>query len=268
MLPHWLDSTLLNAVDGLMARLPAPMPNREQLARARIVSHRGERDDRTVFENTFAAFDPLRGSGVWALEFDLRWTADREPVVYHDADLQRLHGNAARIDALSLAELQALHPEIPTLDAFVSRYADEFHLMVELKPEPYPEPAAQAERLLQALAPCRERHGYHVLCLDTGLLRCLPQIPAARTVGVARFNVEAISREAVEAGRAGIGAQYLLLRESQRRRQHAAGQKLGVGFPQSEAVLRRQLARGIDWIFSNRALHMQQVLDSLRAGLG
>ena len=40
-------------------------------------------------------------------------------------------------------ELHRRQPQIPRLDELVRRYAGEFHLMVELKEEPYPDPARQ-----------------------------------------------------------------------------------------------------------------------------
>jgi glycerophosphoryl diester phosphodiesterase len=264
----WLDGALMRLVDALYS-LPRHAPTPAQLSACRIVSHRGERDDRGVLENTYAAFDPLRGSGVFGLELDVRWTADLVPVVFHDADFLRLFGDARALSQTDAATLAARYPQVPTLRDFVRRYCDEFHLMVELKAEPYPDPALQDRRLAEALAPALERNRAHVLTLQPSMLAQLPSIPAARTLGVGRLNSADISREALGAGRAGFACHYAVLGRRQIAAHHAAGQRVGCGFPSSGALLRREAARGVDWVFTNRALELerwrQQALRSMQA---
>ena len=252
-MPLWLDQLVLDSVDALYALRRAPLPSRAQLAACRIVSHRGERDDRRVFENTFAAFDGLRGSGVHGIEFDVRWTADRVPVVFHDPDLGRLFGEPARIADLSWPELQRRRPEIPDLHGFVRRYADAFHLMAEIKLEPYPDRPLQSARLAEALAPALAQGRCTVLSLAPEMFGWLPDIPARATMGVARLNVAAISAEALAQGRAGFSGHYATLGAARVAAHHAAGQVVGCGFPASRAVLYREAARGVDWVFTNVA---------------
>ncbi len=257
-MPLWLDQLFLQAVDALAERRPAAAPSREQRAACRIISHRGERDDRRVFENTCAAFDPLRGTGVHGIEFDVRWTRDLVPVVFHDADLLRLFGDPVRIDALSWAELRLRRSEITDLHSLVRRYLDEFHLMVELKFEPWRDAAVQNQRLCEALAPALERKRCHVLSLVPAMFRDLPGVPAAQTLGIGRLNTGEISREALNNGRGGIATHYLALRESHIQRHHAANQVVGCGFPNSRAVLLWEIARGVDYIFTNNAAQMER----------
>lgn len=69
----WIKTVFLAATEAGYATLPRSRPSAAELAATRIVSHRGERDNRRVFANTFAAADPLLDSGVWGIEFDLRW---------------------------------------------------------------------------------------------------------------------------------------------------------------------------------------------------
>lgn len=264
MLPHWLDSALIAAVDGLQALVPRRQPGARALAAARIISHRGQRDNRGVLENSLPAFDALRGSGVWGLEFDVRWTADLQPVVFHDADLRRLAGDHRRIADFQAAALCREFSFITPLAELVARYAAEFHLLVELKPEAYPQPQLQAQALEAALAPAAAQQGCHYLCLDTDLLDALPGIAPAQTLAVGRFNVSQIGSEALTRGRAGIGGHYALMPDALVRRQRSAGQHVASGYPASAAVLRRELNRGVDWIVSNDALRMQRVLQRLK----
>ncbi|HUS24141.1 MAG TPA: glycerophosphodiester phosphodiesterase [Candidatus Binatia bacterium] len=263
----WLDQALLAATDALYALRPLASVTPAQAARTRIVSHRGERDDRTVFENTFAAFDRLRGTGVHALECDVRWTADLVPVVYHDADLGRLHGDATPLRSLTADELRARRPEIPLLAELVRRYADEFHLMIEVKPEPYPDPPLQDRRLAEALAPALGTGRCHVLSLQPALFRHLPSLPAERTMSVARFDAAPLGAEALAARRGGFSTHYALLSRAAIGRHHAAGQCIGCGFPRSRAVLHREIARGVDYVFTNQALRLERWRQALLAAV-
>ena len=255
-MPLWLDHAFLRVADALYA-LPRHRPTPEQLAAVRIVSHRGERDAGAL-ENTYAAFDPLRGSGVFGLELDVRWTADRVPVVFHDADLRRLYGARERIGDLRWDDLHARWPRVPRLDEFVRRYTDEFHLMVELKHERYPEPDLQDRRLAEALAPALRAGRVHVLSLRPEMFGLLPALPARATLGIGRLNAGAISAEAIAAARGGFACHYVALRARHVRAHHAAGQKVGAGFPSSRALLHREAARGVDWVFTDRARQLER----------
>lgn len=252
-MPAWLDRVVMGAVDAACAHRRHPPPSAARLEAVRIVSHRGERDDRAVFENTYAAFDPLRGSGVHGIEFDVRWTRDLVPVVFHDADLRRLFGDGTRIADVDFASLSRRRPEIPALHDFVRRYGDEFHLMVEIKHEPYPDPALQDRRLAEALAPALAHGRCHVLSLVPEMFASLPSLPAARTMGISRLNAGAISREALAAGRAGWSGHYLAATPARIARHHAASQVVGCGFPSSRAVLYREIALGVDYVFTDSA---------------
>jgi glycerophosphoryl diester phosphodiesterase len=256
-MPLWLDQAFLRAADALYG-LARHRPTAAQLAHLRVVSHRGQRDDPGVLENTFAAFDPLRGSGVFGLEFDVRWTRDLVPVVFHDPDFRRLYGSHARLADLTLSGVLARFPQVPTLHELVRRYCGEFHLFVELKHERYPDPALQDRRLAEALAPALESGRCHVMSLAPAMFAQLPALAPARTLGIARVNAGAISAEALAAGRGGFACHYAALRARHLRAHHAAGQKVGSGFPVSRALLYREAARGVDWVFTNRARELER----------
>lgn len=261
-----MDAALIQLVDLAHAWIPRPLPNRAALAQARIISHRGERQ-RDRDENTYAAFDPLIGSGVWGLECDVRWTRDRVPMVYHDADFQRLHGDPTPLASLDADDVQQRYPQIPRLPDFVARYGQHFHLMIELKAEPYPEPGEQTRALLKLLHQGAVQ-GFHLICLEPAFLDSLPGLPVERTVNVARFNSQPLSTDALTKGRAGLAGHYQLLTDAQVRAHREAGQHVGSGYPASASVLRREINRGVPWIFSNQALAMQAELNALRGRAG
>lgn len=82
-----------------------------------VVAHRGASARET--ENTIEAFRAAIEDGAGGIELDVRLSADREVVVFHDEDLARLAGRPERVDRLRLAELRRVElaggRRIPTL---------------------------------------------------------------------------------------------------------------------------------------------------------
>lgn len=71
-------------------------------------AHRGLHDAQAQHpENSLVAFHAAKEAG-YAVEFDIRLTKDRQIVVFHDDDLQRMCGDSRRVDACTYSELQAL----------------------------------------------------------------------------------------------------------------------------------------------------------------
>jgi glycerophosphoryl diester phosphodiesterase len=107
----------------------------------RVIAHRGLA--RGAEENTLEAFARAREAGADGVELDVRLAADGEPVVVHDADLERLAGRRERVDALSSRELAQIRlargGSIPRL-AEVLRETRDLLVNVELK-------SLRAERL-------------------------------------------------------------------------------------------------------------------------
>lgn len=228
----------------------------EALAQARIISHRGERDNHRVAENTFAAFDPLLDSGVWGIESDLRWTRDLEPVICHDEDLKRVFGLSLRLADTSFATLRARCPQVPHLDEFLQRYGGRMHIMLELKAEVYPDPDRQRARLAQSLSGLRPCTDFHVLALETDLFDHLPDLSPACWLPVAKLNAAQMSAFALAHRCAGVAGPFMRLGSRSIARHHRQQQMVGVGFPSTRALLHREVGRGVDWLFSNHALRL------------
>jgi glycerophosphoryl diester phosphodiesterase len=92
-----------------------------------VVGHRGV--PRLHQENTLAGFRRAIALGVPAIELDVRLTADRKAVVFHDPDLRRMTGERGRVAAMTWDQLSKLRirREIPmgidaTGSASVVRY--------------------------------------------------------------------------------------------------------------------------------------------------
>jgi glycerophosphoryl diester phosphodiesterase len=71
-----------------------------------VVGHRGSAG--TSPENTIASFRAAREAKADWVEFDVRMTKDGQPVVIHDATVERTAGRQGQVALLALSELRAL----------------------------------------------------------------------------------------------------------------------------------------------------------------
>jgi glycerophosphoryl diester phosphodiesterase len=262
----YLERALLALVNLAFACIPRRRPARKALIDCKIISHRGEHDNRRVRENTLAAFTPAAEAGCWGLEFDVRWTQDLQPVVFHDTNTQRVFGIDLIISQVSLAQLQQRVPEIPTLRQVVDRFGGRQHLMVELKRDDLAAYAIRGERLREIFAALEPAADYHFLALQAELFDLVEFAGTRACLPVAEFNVAELSRIASQRGYAGVCAQYLLLSRAFISRHHLQGQQLGSGFAASKYGLFREINRGVDWVFTNHAVRLEAIRqDLLRA---
>ena len=250
---YWLLTRLQLLVDVGIALWPRPAPPAERWRDCRLISHRGEHDNRRVFENTMAAFERAVAAGAWGIEFDLQWTRDLHPVVIHDPDTRRVFGEPLEIGAVELAELRRRVPQVPTLEEVIAAFGGDTHLMVELKGERGHRDADKARRLRDLFADLRPVHDYHLLALDPVLLDAAHFAGAAAQVLVAELNARRMSEEVMRRGLGGICGHYLLMTAERVERHQALGQSVGIGFASSRYGLYREVARGVDWIFTNHA---------------
>ena len=249
------------AADGLCAVLPQRKPGEAALHRCRIVSHRGEHDNVTVFENTLAAFDKARDHGVWGIECDIRWTKDLVPVVFHDADLQRLFGDSLTIGQTLFDPLRKEFPQIPTLLEVLTRYGKNMHLMVEIKAEIYPDPAYQRRILSKAFSGLVPEEDYHFLALNPQLFEYADFVAPATCIPVAQLNFREMSHLSLQESYGGIAGHYLFITGTRIQNHHEQDQQVGTAYIRSKNSLFREINRGVDWIFSNHACEMQDILN-------
>ena len=259
-LAHLIEVLFQHVADGLFARLPQPRPGAAALRQCRIISHRGEHDNIHVFENTLAAFDKARDAGVWGLECDIRWTKDLVPVIFHDADLQRLFGKHLRIGETLFKALRKDFPQIPTLSEVLTRYGKNMHLMVEIKAEVYPDPADQRRILSQAFCGLVPEKDFHFLALDPQWFKYVDFVVPTTCIPVAQLNWREMSRMALQENHGGMAGHYLFITDTRMKRHQEDGQKIGTAYIRSKNSLFREINRGVDWIFSNHACKIQDIL--------
>ena len=258
-LPPLIENALLKLSDAVFDRCYQPPPLPERLRCCKIISHRGAHNSSGILENTLAAFNRAAGADVWGIELDIRWTRDREPVVFHDADLWRLFGRRHDLARLPLQPLQRRFPEIACLAEVVARWGKRVHLFIEVKQQPWPPPEDQALRLQQVLAPLTPVEDFHLLSLSPRVPQTLAWAPRQARVTVAAGWLAAHSRLALRHEWGGICGHYLLLTRAMITAHQAVGRMVGTGYPRSRNCLYRELHRGVDWIFSNHAVELQKI---------
>nr|WP_272211507.1 glycerophosphodiester phosphodiesterase family protein [Marinicella sp. W31]MDC2877399.1 glycerophosphodiester phosphodiesterase family protein [Marinicella sp. W31] len=108
---------------------------------ARPIAHRGYHDmNGAVWENTMPAFERAIAND-FAIECDIRLSADGEVIVFHDDDLQRLCGRSDTIEALAASEIDTVRvgtadATIPRLRTLLAATRGRVPLVIELKSGP------------------------------------------------------------------------------------------------------------------------------------
>ena len=245
--------------ERLFRRWPRKPPPPALLRSCRIVSHRGEHDNRSRLENTLEAFDAAANAGVWGLELDVRWTRDLVPVVFHDASTRRLYPEDVFIGAVTLDKLRLKFPLIPTLKEVIDRYGGRNHLMIEIKDEPYASPRTQSRRMLDLLSGMTPAADFHLMSLHPALFGHFEPLPARTFIPIAQVRVDRFSRMAMARRWGGLAGHFLLITNGVRDVHQQRGQGIGTGFADSRNCLFREVRRGVDWIFSNRAARLQSI---------
>jgi glycerophosphoryl diester phosphodiesterase len=246
--------------DMLVGLLNPSPPSFEKRQSCKIISHRGEHDNQQYMENTLAAFDRILAAGIWGIEFDIRWTRDSYPVVFHDRDLERLFSIKTPLQHLALSELKTKFPMIPGLYDVVSRYGHRLHLIVEIKGESFPESADQVLRLkdiFSNLTPCLD---YHFISFHPETFEKIDFVPPKTFLPIAGVSPHRLSRLSLEKKYGGITGHYLFLSRALIRRHQRQNQIVGTGFVNSRNSLFRELNRGVEWIFTNQALRIQEMV--------
>jgi glycerophosphoryl diester phosphodiesterase len=88
-----------------------------------LLGHRGARAEKSIPENSVASFDRALARGCDGFEFDVRLSADGQPVICHDAAFR----------GLEIARCSAQQLGLPLLGDVLRRYQNTAFLDIELK---------------------------------------------------------------------------------------------------------------------------------------
>jgi glycerophosphoryl diester phosphodiesterase len=252
----------LALVDFTYSLIPRKTPPHDVLRECKIISHRGEHDNKSLRENTMEAFRIARDAGAWGLEMDIRWTKDLVPMVHHDADTSRVFGIQLKLCDVLFEDLRRQVPDVPTLEEFISEFGGTCHLMIEMKEEDFPQLKKQQVILAGLLAGLEPVKDYHFLSLNPKLFEMFDIEPKQACYPVALFNVNELSAIALERGYEGISGQFIMIMDAIKARHDAVGQITGTGFPTSKNALYRELNRGVEWVFTNHAVRLLRIIKS------
>lgn len=256
---HWND-LLMAAVDRLYSFLPQPMPGLDRLRKLKLVAHRGVHEAAGVQENTLEAFQLAIDLKLWGIEFDLRWTQDEIPVILHDPEPSRIFPEFDRpLSNCRFSELRERLPQVPRLDEVVKLTHPQLHLFIEAKESLDTATKKQTfQQTLHSLQPVRD---FHIMSLEPEIFESFDFLPPQCFLPVAEWNFKKLSDLALQKGWAGLTGHYLLLNSDLVHSHRQQGQVCGTGFINSENLLYRELNRGVEWVFTDRAVSLKAILN-------
>jgi glycerophosphoryl diester phosphodiesterase len=208
-----------------------------------LLGHRGARAEKSIPENTPASFDCALAQGCDGFEFDVRLSADGQPVICHDASM---HG-------WEIAQTAADQLALPTLRDVLKRYQSSAFLDIELKTSGL---EAVKVKLLRTYPPVR---GYVVSSFLPQVLRTIYGMDDTIPLGLiceTRAQFGLWSKLPVQY----VVPQQKLVRQNVITKIKASGKKLYVWTVNSTTDIRRLAERGVDGIISDHPKRLARAL--------
>ena len=149
----------------------------------KIYAHRGSSS--THPELTMAAYKAAIDDGADGFECDVRVTKDNQLVLWHDADMQRVAGNAVRIADSTFKEIKSHYPQAMTLDDLLTLARDnKKELAIETK-HPVPSGSAVEKKVMELLKQEKPVADIHVMSFSWLALENIRKIdPEQKTVAL------------------------------------------------------------------------------------
>jgi len=149
----------------------------------KIYAHRGSSIEHP--ELTMAAYKAAIDDGADGFECDVRLTKDNQLLLWHDADMNRVAGNSARIADSTLAEIKKHYPQAITLDELLVLARDnKKELAIETK-HPFPTGSAVEKKVMELIAQEKPFADIHVMSFSWLALENVRKIdPTQSTVAL------------------------------------------------------------------------------------
>ena len=149
----------------------------------KIYAHRGSSIAHP--ELTMAAYKAAVDEGADGFECDVRITKDNQLVLWHDADMQRVAGNSARIADSTLKEIKSHYRQVITLDELLILARDnKKELAIETK-HPVPSGSAVEKNVIDLLSQEKPVADIHVMSFSWLALENVRKInPEQKTVAL------------------------------------------------------------------------------------
>ena len=132
-----------------------------------------------------AAYKAAIEDGADGFECDIRLTKDNQLVLWHDADMQRVAGNSARIADSTLKEIKSHYQQVLTLDELLILARDnKKEVAIETK-HPVPTGSAVEKGVMELLSQEKPVADIHVMSFSWSALENIRKIdPRQRTVAL------------------------------------------------------------------------------------
>ncbi len=230
------------------------------MARPLVISHRTNMGSQS--ENSIEGIVAALADGVDGIEIDVRASADGVPMLLHDAALERTHGDARALAALTTSEASALG--VPTLDAALTAINGRTTLYIEVKERGLGAAVARAVRAARGTSWC------WVWAFDPmAAAECraaLPEVPVAlnsSSEAAALFGYESAAEVAVREGFAAISLDRRLVTHAIVEEAHGLGLLVFTWTLDEPADIEAVVASGVDGVCGNYPKRIRKVIDSV-----
>jgi glycerophosphoryl diester phosphodiesterase len=224
-----------------------------------IIGHRGA--SAVAPENTMAAFQAAIDAGAEGIEFDVRLSRDRVPVIIHDDTLRRTHGVRSGVNVLTAEELVKLN--VPTLRQLFELMAyNSLVLFLEIK--------ANAPELPELCCRLVREFGFEdrviVECFDLNVLRQVDLQTAALFDRGIKTDRKIIER-ALDVGASVLALHHRLARPNLVKKAREAGLRVVVWTVDDPVWIERARVMGIEAVITNDPARMIEAADRIRVQL-
>lgn len=229
------------------------------LDRPLVIGHRGA--PLFAFENTLASFRKAIAQGAQAIELDVQVTRDRQLVVFHDVNIDRLTRGSGLVRYFDLADLRKFVlngiEHIPTLSEVFDAFEGQVQFFVELKWK-----AEGIDLVLETLVEHGALESALVCSFDKKGLEHARELSSDVSLGYLRWAV--MPKDIAFAKATNLQAihpNHGFLTEHVVREAHAAGLKVYTWTPDWSWEVRRMLRMGVDGVITNRTPAAVQVVE-------
>jgi len=170
----------------------------------KIYAHRGSSIEHP--ELTMAAYKAAIDDGADGFECDVRITKDNQLVLWHDADMNRVAGNSARIADSTFNEIKRHYPQAITLDELLILARDnKKELAIETK-HPVPTGSAVEKKVMELIAQEKPVADIHIMSFSWLALENVRRIdPTQSTVALLHDRYSFAMRRFTSANAIGPG---------------------------------------------------------------
>jgi len=215
------------------------------IRRPLIIAHRGFSG--RYLENTLASVRAALELGVDLVEIDVQETRDGELIVFHDYRLNRMCGVRGRVRHRTLAEIQRLNSQVPTLREMLIACRGRARVLIEIK-------RADPCKIAEVIAKLRMEREVIVFALSVVRMKqfaaAAPSVP--RFGLIARNPLWAMRRLKAAVNIEGLGISRRLVTSPRVvQRIQRRGWKVFVWTVNREVEMKKLASWGVDGIITN-----------------